>query len=78
MRRNLATRAFGPDDVQVTSSLTILLRDTIQLQDADDTCRRCLKIRWAPQLPCTSHGAVACCQQCLEKSCRQVPTCSSS
>ena len=55
IRRSLAIReqAFGPDDVQVASSLSslaTLLRDTMQLQDAEDACRRCLEIRWAPQL----------------------------
>ena len=63
IRRSLAIReqAFGPDDVQVASSLSslaTLLRDTMQLQDAEDACRRCLEIRWAPQLPRTMHAAM--------------------
>ena len=62
IRRSLAIReqAFGPDDVQVASSLSslaTLLRDTMQLQDAEDACRRCLEIRWAPQL---AHAFARC------------------
>ena len=53
IRRSLAIRAFGPNDVQMTSSLATLLWDTIQLQDAKDACRHCLEIRWAPQMPKT-------------------------